>query len=336
MRFVERAKSLETIEGKRCFACGGVPSTGHGEHVLPRWILRRFNLFDERLTLLNGTKIPYRHLTIPCCEECNNGFLRRLENNIQGILDRPSEAISDADRLAIARWLCKIFLGVLVKESSLLADRRNPTDGNIVPAALLEEFGHAQLILQSARKDTAFRCLHGSFPFTVYGYRIHEDSAFGNFDLSTHIRGQSVAIRLGPVGLIFVNDGGLQLEAGRQGPLGLDGRKLHPLQFSEVAGRVHYKASLRDATHQYMECETPDELIVEQVAVRPYTNIKVEGGAMRIFKPWDDIEFAALIARYRGVSLDAVYDQETGSFWSTIMGSDGKLLGCEHFEQPKS
>lgn len=335
MRFVERATSRETIEGKMCFACGGLPTTGHGEHVVPRWLQRRFNLFDERLTLLNGTQIPYRHLTVPCCEDCNNGFLRDLENGVIAILDKPSGTLNDVDRLTLARWLCKIFLGVLVKESSLAADRRSPLNGNIVPAWLLEEFSHAQLILQSARKSTAFRCLHGLFPLTVYTYRISEDPNFGGFDLSTHIGGQSAAIRLGPIGVIFVNDGGLQLEAGREGPLGLDGRELHPLQFSEVAARVHYKAHLRDATHQYVDCETPNELIVEQVAVRPYTNVKVEGGAMRIFKPWDDIECAGFIARYRGVSLDAVYDQETGSFWTTLVGNDGKLLGREHFELPR-
>jgi hypothetical protein len=331
MRLVERATSLETIEGRRCFGCGGEPSTGHGEHVVPLWLQRRFGLFDQRLTLLNGTTLPYRNLTVPCCEECNNGFLRNLEDKVITFVDG-TQNIGDRDRLTIVRWLCKIFLGILVKESSLAVDRQDASQGMIVPASfLVEEFNHAQLILQSARKVTKFRCLHGESPCTLYIYKIFADSRFGNFDLSTNLIGQSIAIRLGRVGLIFVNDGGLQLEVGKKGPFDLDGRELHPLQFSEVAARVHYKAALRDATHQYLDVETPDLLSVEQIAVRPFTNILVEGGAMRIFRPWDDVECAGFIARYRRLPLDAVYDEATGLFSTVLHDNHGELLGPDHF-----
>lgn len=333
MRFVERATSAETIEGKRCFACGGPPSTGHGEHVVPLWLQHRFGLLDKRLTLLNGTKLPYRHLTVPCCKDCNNGFLRNLEDSVLEIVDS-SRQMADGDRLIMAQWLCKIFIGILVKESSLAADRRHPSRGNIVPASLLAEFSHAQLILQSARKKTAFRCLHGQFPCTIYAYKILSGTGFGEFDLSTNIDGQSIAIRFGSLGFVFVNDGGLQLVAGAKGPYGLDLDQLHPLQFSEISARVHYKATLRDATHHYLDLENPELLSIEQLSVIPFTNIRLEGGDMQIFRPWDDLECAELIARYRGVPLADVYEEVTGSFWTTLVNSDGKLLGPDYFIVP--
>lgn len=237
----------------------------------------------------------------------------------------------NAQRLIIARWLCKIFIGVLVKESILLVDRRDPTKGNIIPPQLLEEFRHAQLILQTARKPSVFQCLHGPFPFTAYCYGIRKDPDFGDFDLSTHIGGQSIAVRLGPVGLIFVNDGGLQLHVGQLGPLELDGSTLHPLQFSEVTARVHYKASLRDATHQYVSFENPDLFSCEQVAVRPYSNIRLPGNELQIFRPWDDLECAAMIARYAGLPFDAVFDEQSGTFGTTLLDKDGSPITPDDF-----
>ncbi len=330
MRLVQRATSSETIAGKRCFACGGAPSTGQGEHVVPLWLQRRFGLLDQRLTLLNGTLLPYRKLTVPCCQPCNNGFLRDLENGVIEILDR-SDEFTDADRLTLAQWLCKMFVGIIIKESSLSVDRKDPSKGSIVPPEFLEEFHHAQLLLQSTRKQTVFRCLHGTFPCTIYAYRILDVAGFGDFDLTTHFGGQSIAVRVGNLGIIFVNDGGLQMHAGDKGPMALDGLELHPLQFSEVAARAHYKASLRDATHQYTSWENPTLLTVEQVSVSPFSRTRLPGGEMQIFRPWQNAECAELMERYCGWQIKDIYDEKDGGLGTILVDSSGNLLPPEQF-----
>jgi hypothetical protein len=37
-------------------------------------------LWNQSIVLLNQTEIPYRLLKIPCCSECNNEHLGRLED----------------------------------------------------------------------------------------------------------------------------------------------------------------------------------------------------------------------------------------------------------------
>jgi len=73
-----------------CFLCGVVldPERDTDEHVIPRWIQERYELWTERLTLLNHTTlnhttIPYRQLTIPCCVTCNNHHLGKIEMQVQ-------------------------------------------------------------------------------------------------------------------------------------------------------------------------------------------------------------------------------------------------------------
>src|SRR5271155_1476238 len=81
----DRAVLESSIAKRRCFACGGLTSSGTGEHVVPLWLQNKLLLFDERLTLMNGTLIPYRNLTVPCCVACNTGFLSKIENSVQTI-----------------------------------------------------------------------------------------------------------------------------------------------------------------------------------------------------------------------------------------------------------
>lgn len=334
LNLIDRAASSPAFTGGQCFACGGEPTTGQGEHIIPRWMQRRYDLFNQTLRLINGTRIPYRQLTIPCCENCNNGFLREIENAVIAFLERPNFKDADA-RVLLGRWMCKIFIGLLVKETSLLLDRKDPTKGAILPPDFLEEFRHAHFILQSGRKNTTFHSLHGPHPFTLFVYRIEPDQNFGEFDLSTNLVGQSIAVRVGPLGLVFVNDGGLQNEASPKGPLNLDGRRLHPMQFSEVVARVHYEATLRDATHFYTSAETPSEIVVDQVAVRPFSNIRLEGGALQIFRPWDDIDCAQMIEQYRPFGGPPVYDPDNGLFSTTLSNNRGGIQSPKRFLHPK-
>jgi hypothetical protein len=72
--------SERIYSGKRCFYCGKLlRGSRTREHVFPLWLQKRFALADQHLTLLNGTQIPYRHLTVPCCPTCNNVHLSKLE-----------------------------------------------------------------------------------------------------------------------------------------------------------------------------------------------------------------------------------------------------------------
>jgi hypothetical protein len=149
---MDRAVLESSIAKKRCFACGGSPSGGTGEHIIPLWLQNKLLLFDERLTLLNRTRVPYRNLTVPCCENCNTGFLSKIENSVQSVFHQGG-ASSSEETLALARWLSKILIGVLVKETSLLFDRSKPSLGAIVEPSLIDELRHCQLYNAKRQKD---------------------------------------------------------------------------------------------------------------------------------------------------------------------------------------
>jgi hypothetical protein len=310
LELTDRAISDASIAARRCFACGGAPSSGSGEHVIPKWLQNDCHLFDERLTLLNGTYIPYRNLTIPCCIDCNTGFLSSIESAVQALFHRGG-LMHSGERLALARWLSKILIGVLVKETSLLFDRSQPDRGSIVDTGFFDDLRQCHFVLQSARKPTSFTCLHGDFPFTFYSYKIPEYRNGHEFDLSTNVAGQSIAVRVGELGVIFINDGGFQMHVGSKGPFELADRELSEIQFKEVAARVHYKAALRDATHVYLTAENEQRIQVEQLYVKSFSGYLPSSDELRIFRDWDETELSYAMSTYMRVDRSMIFDEET-------------------------
>ena len=63
----------DICEGNCCFVCGAHPDEKqfNDEHILPQWLLRRFNLHSRMLVLPNDGDLSYGRLTVPCCAECN-------------------------------------------------------------------------------------------------------------------------------------------------------------------------------------------------------------------------------------------------------------------------
>lgn len=301
LQLSEAAISKKAIDKRSCFMCGGPATKGYGEHVFPKWLQNEFGLHDQTLNLLNGTRVPYRQLRSPCCEDCNTGPLSRLEKRVIA-LRNTCEVMDYEFRLEIGRWLFKILLGILYAESRFHFDRANPNLGSIMPSEAFDDLFTMHLLVNSSRKKAMFHCLHGELPFTIYTYNITQSEHFSEFDFSTNLAGMSVAIRMGNVGAIAVHDGGLQYEVGERGPFDLAGSTLHPFQFSEVSARVHYKSALRSATHLYFNSESPGQLTMIQSSVRSDTQELLADGAERIFWDWKDKEAGMVLEQYTRVS----------------------------------
>ncbi|QIO33209.1 hypothetical protein [Bradyrhizobium sp. 1(2017)] len=321
----DRAVLESSIANKRCFACGGAPSTGIGEHVIPKWLQTQCNLFDKRLTLLNGTSIPYRKLTVPCCVDCNTGFLSTIEAGVQPIFHRGSIS-SDEEKLTLGRWLSKILIGILVKETSLLLDRSKPSSSTIVPPSFIDELQHCHFVMQSARKPTSFRCIHSEYPFSLYAYTVSNPRNNAEFDLSTNLAGQSVSIRIGQLGVIFINDGGFQMEVGPTGPFGLLGAELSRTQFREISARVHYKAALRDATHSYLTFESDESIQIEQLNVRSFSGYLPGSNELQIFRDWNETELSYAMSGYMAVDRSIVFDEAAQVCRTSLIDQQGKLI----------
>jgi hypothetical protein len=86
----------DVVVGGCCFVCGRAESPDvafNDEHVVPQWILRRYKMYDQTISLPNGRSLMYGRYTVPCCEDCNRALGRVVEEPIKELLSGGIDAV---------------------------------------------------------------------------------------------------------------------------------------------------------------------------------------------------------------------------------------------------
>src|SRR5262249_43296391 len=112
-------------------------------------------------------------------------------------------------------------------------------------------------------------------------------------DFRDNIPTMGVVLRLGNRGIVTISDGGaIDLSIGDL--LRRDGmRKLHPIQFYELAAKALYKASLLNRTPKYMMVEVNKSVQVMQMPL-------MGTSAKPLFDDWDPTAYAHALSVFTG------------------------------------
>lgn len=110
------------FEERECLDClFSGEATENEEHVIPAWMQRRFNLWQQKIIIPNGTSLQYRFVKVGAAERHNAKF-GEIENRIsRGIYD-PQE---------VYLWALKIHIGFLFRDATLKADRSKPDSDTV-------------------------------------------------------------------------------------------------------------------------------------------------------------------------------------------------------------
>jgi len=246
---IHESYGTQAFENKACFLCGeNMDDNFSVEHVFPKWIQTKYDLWDQKIELLNGSLIPYRQMKIPCCKPCNNQHLSIVENEITALVNGGYEEAVLAPENWWYLWSGKIFYGILRKELSMLSDRSNPSKGTILTRKFLESFSNFHLFMQGFRGRHKFI---GMEPYSVLICNLHVFDS--SYDFRDNLYLSTLAIRLGNIGIIVsFEDGGLIRDSYGRYVDEVNGRKLHPIQFYELYAKVNYQLKLRQRPVSYV------------------------------------------------------------------------------------
>ncbi|MGV2831665.1 hypothetical protein [Myxosarcina sp. GI1(2024)] len=144
-------------EGNCCFICGASPSKTefNKEHILPEWILKRYDLFFRTITLPNETSFKYYdRYTVPCCEDCNSLMGEKIEQPIRELInagfDAVVEYIKENGCWLFFVWLNLIFLKTHLRDKNLKLHRDSRQgNGMISDFYTWEELHHIHCIARS-------------------------------------------------------------------------------------------------------------------------------------------------------------------------------------------
>lgn len=123
----------DVCRGDCCFVCGVARNAKefNDEHILPRWLLRKHDLFAREIMLPNGHSYRYDRYKVPCCAECNAFMGKHVEEPVRAVLSGGYEAVVKHLKLEgpslLYRWLALIYIKTHLRDATLPwnKDRRN-------------------------------------------------------------------------------------------------------------------------------------------------------------------------------------------------------------------
>ena len=248
--------TVPDVDPAICFLCNQRPATTD-EHVFPKWLQRDFNLWNERVGLLNLTKFRYRSLTVPACKRCNSVYLKDIEDRVCNSVREGYHIAKHLDDVTIFQWLGKILLGLLVKQTQLKLDQRNPDDeSKILPSHLFKGINTLRKWLSSVYRPVKFE---KPLPWVVYILNVQEDLI--SFHYRDSISELTFMIQLGDVGILMVAMDHLVRADEGSGPFSqfdrltnisygrlireqIEDHPIHTLQFIELYCRITHQHSL--------------------------------------------------------------------------------------------
>ena len=231
-----------------CFLCGdGLTQANRSdEHIFPRWVQRDFGIRDMTIWMLNGYRVAYRSLTIPCCTTCNNEHLSGLEQRVKRWLAEPVKDLSTDQRLDVFLWATKILFGLIYRQLFTAFDPRERAKGPTFTPEGLKHFDQMHRLLQGIRSGLTYRGptdLPGTF--CMFEVQCPETTA-GRFDWQDNPFTQTLYVRLGTRAILLCHDGGAQMLAVGDVIRRHQARALHPLQMEELAAKFLYKATTQE------------------------------------------------------------------------------------------
>ncbi|KKR21559.1 MAG: hypothetical protein UT48_C0006G0011 [Parcubacteria group bacterium GW2011_GWE2_39_37] len=123
---VEEFKN-KVVKNNNCFICGVDKNVKifNEEHILPKWLLKEYNLYNQQIVLTNTAHLKYGQYKISCCKSCNSELGKVIEEPISRLWKLPYKdfcnilANSNENLFALFKWLSLIYFKTYFKDSSL-------------------------------------------------------------------------------------------------------------------------------------------------------------------------------------------------------------------------
>ncbi|HYG69580.1 MAG TPA: hypothetical protein VD838_18035 [Anaeromyxobacteraceae bacterium] len=240
----------DIVQGGCCFVCGASPEDRafNDEHVIPRWILRKFDLYDRKIGLPNGTKIPYRQYTVPCCEECNSKLNDVYEKPVRRVLEEGVNGVAtyvtkEGPSLLFS-WLALLFVKTHLKDWELRLDvNRRSGDMRTIGHLMAHRIGELHHLHCVARSRIVGSRFESAALGTFLSLAADTTYAVEHFDYGDFFPAKSVLLRYGDMALIAVlDDSGAAMSVYR-GEVPRFEAPLNPYQLREVLAHVSFIAS---------------------------------------------------------------------------------------------
>lgn len=273
-----------------CFLTGAL--THEKMTVFPKWLMKAFDLENERIELMDKTKTYlYSELELPCTDLVKNAF-ETLDETIEQAYKEGFEAMKALDEELLFQWSGRIVYGLLYHEMLHERNRlRRAGQEFRLSDVLKNRFGNFHLMLQSVVHPIEFK---GRKPWSivVFPLKYSEDILSFRDDVI------NLLFSFGVNGFGFIaclQDNGVISESQKDILESMENHVLHPVQFEELFARFHYSDYILQYHPEYkFEMDEEETLNIESIPI-------VGTEDRPVFGFWDEDTFAQLLSNYWSV-----------------------------------
>lgn len=236
----------DICEGNHCFICGISPTESgfNDEHILPDWILDKFQLYQRTITLPNQTTFRYDQYKIPCCKSCNELMGTTFETPISQLIHQGFNAVDEhlkeGGSWLFFRWMSLIYTKTHLKDRFLrMHQDRRKGEGQISDYYEWEDLHHIFCVARSFfSKSDIDPKVHGSLIILPASEKDTEQ--FDYLDLYHY---KTTLLRLNDVAFITVFTDSTAVLGKHFEDLKIQG-PLNTLQLREIAAHFAYSYSI--------------------------------------------------------------------------------------------
>lgn len=232
-RFVD-----EIVMGNACFVCGASSQDKpfNDEHIVPRWVLRRFGLFDKEITLPTGERRHYRGYRVPCCVDCNNLLGKRVETPVSELLDGTyadvAERLDEPNLRLLFIWVSLIFFKIHLKDRFVRVHKDPRLGTDVVGDAY--DWGDLHHLHAVARSPYTGASLLPEAVGSLRVFEIADEATNDGYDYLDFTLDQTVVIRLGTIGIVATLNDSTAAESAWSDRLDLIDGPLSEIQLREI------------------------------------------------------------------------------------------------------
>lgn len=314
------------FDNQTCFLSGDrIESADEQIQVFPTWLMRRFDLEDKPLKLLDESIRTYKSFKLPCTTAVANQ-IAELESQVEKAFDKGYEAVRDLDEIVLFQWVGKLVYGMVFNEIQL-GIRQQVMSGEPMnfSQVLVHKFRNLHIMLQSIIRPVQF---DGVLPFTMVVTKV--DYAEDVFNYRDEINTLVFSLAMQDFGIIAcLQDNGANGIYHGEYLEKVGEHRLHPIQFEELCARFFYSAYLFSRLPEYTVLPTPDCVYVEPMSFS-------DGGAKPVFDPWQVKTYGQVLENFWkpwGFTLfEIIKDPENPM--SFLLDGDGNLKAADQLELP--
>ena len=279
-----------TFSSEQCFLCGNKTAADISKiPVFPNWVMQRYKLNDQPFKLLDENVSTYGDLKMPCCKNCLDLHITKLDETIHFAVNNGYEGLAALSEIDLFLWFSKLLYGIVWVELQAAFAQHDGIEPLGISPSLISKFRNLHLLLQALNRPLIYEDFQ---PWSIFLVRMEEKKEA--FEYRDEMATMIFSLNLEDFGFIICLQDHGHNKIYHKALLSKIKEPLSEQQFQELCAQFYYSAYLFNPIPEYLVIPPAGNELQFTICVQP-----LEGAGFRpLFNKWDNAVYAQVLEAF--------------------------------------